>query len=166
MKKGDKKGECQYSRRYKIPEAQSGPRRKRLGSRPRGFQTALIIIPTIPTDNLNTALHDGRREVVETTPELVLSLELSPVVWQVLRTEQITLAQVLLVTDQPLGDTGRAWEEEQLHNNLRLTYGNIFHRPALKPFLKRFSLSREISSWYRPGLDHKLFNVLKFSVHK
>ena len=62
-------------------------------------------------------------------------------VWQVLLgTEQITLAQVLLVTDPAPGDTGRAWEEEQLHNNLRLTYGHIFHRPALKPFLKRFSL--------------------------
>ena len=45
MKKGDKKGEWRYSQRFKIPEAQSGQRRKRFGSRPRGFQTALIIIP-------------------------------------------------------------------------------------------------------------------------
>ena len=135
----------------KIPEAQPGLKRKRFVPRPRGFQTALIIIPPFQLTIWTLGSFNG--EVIETTPELVLSLELSPVVWhgQVLRdiTEQTTLAQVLLRTTKTNRQGVRAWEEEQLRFTISsLNTWTHLHGPALKPFFKRFSPFREIFTSY------------------
>ena len=131
----------------KIPEAPPGLKRKRLGPPPTRVPDCPYYNSSIPTDNLNTGLLNGEVIETETTPELVLFRELSTVLWhcQVLRviTEQNTLAQVLLRTIRRHRQGVRGRKNSFASQYPLWTH---LHGPALKPFLKRFSPSREISA--------------------